>query len=417
MIQLRPYQKEISQKACALLQQYKIAYLSMQVRTGKTITAIHTAHIFKAKNVLFVTKKKAIGSIDDDFQKTDYAKDMKLSICNYEILHKIPNFDWDLIIIDEAHSLGAFPQPSVRSKSLKKICENKPIIYLSGTPSPESYSQLFHQFWVSSFSPFGKSNFYQWVRDGYVKVGVKYLYNRTMPDYTNANKELIEQKTKHLFIPFTQEDAGFEQFVEEDIHIVHMSPMTYHIAQLLRDKRVIIGKTGIEIVADTEVKLMQKLHQIYSGSVIDDVTHKAIIIDDSKMQYIESAFAGKKIGIFYKFVGERDIITSFYKNKGKQFTESPEEFNANDNIVFISQIQSGREGINLSTADCLVMYNIDFSAVSYWQVRARLQTKDRTKSAKVCWLFSHGGIEKNIYEVVNNKKDYTLSYFKKDYKC
>jgi hypothetical protein len=41
------------------------------------------------------------------------------------------------------------------------------------------------------------------------------------------------------------------------------------------------------------------------------------------------------------------------------------------------QIVAGREGVNLSTADALVFYNIDFSATSYWQARARLQTKDR----------------------------------------
>jgi hypothetical protein len=74
---------------------------------------------------------------------------------------------------------------------------------------------------------------------------------------------------------------------------------------------------------------------------------------------------------------------------------------------------SGREGINLSTADCLVCYNIDFSAVTYFQVRARLQTKERTTAADVHWIFAENGIEHQIYQTVKNKKNYTLSYFKK----
>jgi hypothetical protein len=53
--------------------------------------------------------------------------------------------------------------------------------------------------------------------------------------------------------------------------------------------------------------------------------------------------------------------------------------------------------------------------VSYFQARARLQTKDRTKSAKVYWLFSRGGIEEKIYRAVMKKKDYTLAHFKRDY--
>ena len=74
---------------------------------------------------------------------------------------------------------------------------------------------------------------------------------------------------------------------------------------------------------------------------------------------------------------------------------------------------SGREGISLRQADCLVYYNIDFSATSYWQSRDRMTTKDRIKN-EVYWIFSQGGIEDQIYKAVVNKKDYTLNHFKKD---
>jgi hypothetical protein len=97
------------------------------------------------------------------------------------------------------------------------------------------------------------------------------------------------------------------------------------------------------------------------------------------------------------------------------WTDNPEEFNTSTDKVFISQIQSGREGIDLRTADALVMLNIDFAAVSYWQVRERIQSKDRETAAKVYWIFSIGGIEQKIYKAVHGKKDYSLSYFRKDF--
>jgi hypothetical protein len=59
------------------------------------------------------------------------------------------------------------------------------------------------------------------------------------------------------------------------------------------------------------------------------------------------------------------------------------------------------------------MYNIDFSAVSYWQARARMQTKDRVDEAIVYWLFFNGGIEEKIYKAVEQKKDFTLTHYKK----
>ena len=74
---------------------------------------------------------------------------------------------------------------------------------------------------------------------------------------------------------------------------------------------------------------------------------------------------------------------------------------------------SGREGISLKQADCLVYYNIDFSATSYWQSRDRMTTKDRLKN-DIYWIFSKGGIEDQIYKAVSKKKDYTLQHFKRD---
>jgi hypothetical protein len=137
------------------------------------------------------------------------------------------------------------------------------------------------------------------------------------------------------------------------------------------------------------------------------------VFDNSKAKFIKEHFAGKKIGIFYKFTAERIMLTWAYGSD--RLTEDPAEFNKRNDKTFFSQIQSGREGVNLSTADCLVFLNIDYAAVSYWQARARLQSKDRVKEAVIYWVFSEGGIESLIYEKVLQKKDYTLSYFLKDY--
>jgi len=98
---------------------------------------------------------------------------------------------------------------------------------------------------------------------------------------------------------------------------------------------------------------------------------------------------------------------------GDELTDDLEEFNATSKNIAL-QIVSGREGISLRNADFLVYYNIDFSATSYWQSKDRMTTIDR-KFNKVFWVFTIGGIEEKIYEVVQQKKDYTLNFFKKDF--
>lgn len=408
-MRLHAHQEEISTKACSILQQYMIVYLSMWMRTGKTITAFVTAAKFGARRVLFVTKKKAISSIEQDEDKYDPPFD--LTTTNYEQLHNVIG-QFDLYILDEASCLGQFPKPAERVKLLKDMCEGKPIIYLSGSPTPESYSQVYHQFYISSFSPFKQwTNFYKWAVD-FVTVKKKYYFNRQVNDYSKADRTKIDQLTKHLFISYTQQEAGFETIIKEEVLTVKMEEGTYLLAGWLKKHKVHIGREGEEVLADTAVKLMSKMHQIFSGSVIDE-KGQGIGFDLSKAKFIKQRFAGQKIAIFYKFKAERLMLISVFGND--RLTEDPMEFNEREDKTFMSQIQSGSMGINLSTADCLVMLNIDFSATHYWQVRERLQDKNRTKEALVYWVFAENGIEHKVYQRVQQKKDFTLQYFKNCY--
>jgi superfamily II DNA or RNA helicase len=64
---LRDYQVEISEQAVEILKEKRIVYLICQVRTGKTLMALNTAKLYGANNVLFLTKKKAISSIESDY--------------------------------------------------------------------------------------------------------------------------------------------------------------------------------------------------------------------------------------------------------------------------------------------------------------------------------------------------------------
>lgn len=407
-MELRDYQIDIADRAIEVINEFGLVYLAMQVRTGKTLTSLLIANKLNAKHVLFVTKKKAIPSIEDDFKLYGFL--YKIDIINFESVHKCQNY-YDLIVIDEAHSLGQYAIPSERTKALKEICKGKPVIYLSGTPTPESFAQIFHQFWVSDKSPFvNHKNFYSWHK-AYGIPKKKFVFNRELADYSHVKTELIECEINHLFLRYTQQEAGFESLVHETILYVSMSDkVKWAIDKITKDK-LFRTKDGDIVVADTAVKEMQKVHQICSGTVKKD-DGNAIIFDDTKALFIKEHFKGQKIAIFYKYIAEGLLLRATFSN----YFDDPQEFNkAGGDAVFISQVQSGREGINLSTADALVMYNIDFSAVSYWQSRARIQTKDRTIASKVFWIFTTGGIEERIFGMVQAKKDFTLRHFKKIY--
>ena len=115
----------------------------MEVRTGKTLTSLGICRLMKQNKVLFITKKKAISSIENDYELLNPEYD--LTIINYESLHKITDRDFDTIICDEAHGMGAFPKPSNRAKQVKEIIQScNPYVIYRSISNEWYYSPILH---------------------------------------------------------------------------------------------------------------------------------------------------------------------------------------------------------------------------------------------------------------------------------
>lgn len=424
-IEHREYQYDLAKKVVNNIVLFHICYLACEMRIGKTIIALLAAKSLNKKSILFITKKKAISSIQGDYEKIGFDYDVNFLCTNFEQLsEQHTKGGWDLIIVDEASCLGQFPKPAERTKLLRLICVQLDVIYLSGTPTPESWSQIYHQLWISSFSPFYEYNtFYKWAKD-YVDVHIKHISTHTINDYSDADQKKIWEKINHFFITYSQKDAGFKQpDVVDVIKYIPMSEGKQYLIDTLKKDRIVYGKHGDIILADSGVKLMGKIHQICTGTVIAEPEPmkegqtkenpaKYISFEDSKARYIKENYVNKKIAIYYVFQSEK---TQLEWNFAGQITEDPIEFNHSTDKIFISQVQSGARGINLETCDYIIMYNIHFSNEIYWQVRARLQSMHRSDPPEVHWIFTKGGIEDKIYKRVINKQDYYLGYFMKDF--
>lgn len=402
MVTLRDYQQQGSTDAAAILREKRMVYLAWQVRTGKSFTAFATLQKVGADRCLFVTKKKAIKSIEADAAAIGF----DAVVTNYESLHKVKE-PFRYIVVDEAHTCGAFPKPSLRWKRLRALINvNSYVIFLSGTPSPESFSQLYHQFALHPLGPFHQyKNFYQWAKD-FVTVKKKYVgVGQQVNDYSDADWKRISPFVKPYMLDRTQSESGFNQTIIEDILIVPMKHATYTIAKAIAKDGIFEGNTDT-ILADTAVKQHSKLHQIYSGTVIAE--NGTRIIDRSKVHAIMRKFQGRKIAIFTVYQAEADMVRDMIPN----CTNSPEEFNDDPTATYVGQIRSSREGVNLSTAECLVYLNIEHSSLSYIQGRDRATSKDRATPPEVWFVMAENGVELDIYKTVQSKQDYTIKHFK-----
>jgi len=363
LIKLRRYQKQIVTQATDIVTRYGFVYLAMEVRTGKTLTSLSVCERLNATNVLFVTKKKAISSIEDDMQKLQAP--FKLTVINYESLHKISHdCIYDYLILDEAHTLGAFPKQNKRSKQIKRFIDihTPRVILLSGTPTPESYSQMFHQVSGIDGNPFGYcKNFYQFARN-YVDVKKKIINGFPINDYKAGRKDILDKMKKYT-ISYSQKEAGFKVQTDEEILYVDICDDVSALIKRLSKDRVIEGENEV-VLADTPVKLMIKTHQLSSGTIKFE-SGNSMVLCYKKAQYIRQKFQGKKIAIFYKFKEELNALKEEY---GDLLCETLEEFNNSAKCIAL-QIVSGREGISLRKAEALVYYNIDLLHIKSFQER------------------------------------------------
>jgi len=411
-MKLRDHQITKAKELFEVLDKYNICYLSGEVRSGKTGTALYCAELFNADQVLVITKKKAIEDIIK--QKFDFGFNYHLNIINYESVHKLSKDDIkriDIVIYDEAHSLSGYPKPSLAAKRCKQLFYNIPCIFMSGTPATESYSQYYHQFFVSKYSPFGSfTNFYKWAKV-FVDVKQKHLATHIINDYSNAKVTDIENIISQYKVVMTQADAGFTTNINETILPIEMPHiLTIMIKTLLKDK-VIEGKTGY-ILGDTPAKLKQKIHQIANGHCIiekdnGDTFYK--IFDPYKAKGIKQFFYGRKIAIMYYYKSELEMLHDVF---GDNICEDIETFNTTPKNIAIQQ--STTEGMNLSKADCLVYLNFGFSGKNYIQSRDRLTVKDRPTN-EVYFVIEKNGINGKILKRIREKKDYNSYSFKRDY--
>lgn len=401
-MEFRDYQKTIIKKGVKQCLLRRWCYLSMEVRTGKTLTALGIASELGGtkKRVVFVTKKKAIPSILEDV-KTLNNDSINVDVINYEALHKLDlSTHVDIWVLDEAHKLGQIGKPSQKTKLLKSLIHlHSNVIFLSGTPTPENGSQIFHQMYVlGDKSPFVGYNFYQWAKIN-CNITERMINGYKVKDYTKCNFDINTLD----FLSYSQKNAGFKNEIREHFVNVEMSNTTKTIIKTLKKDKIFRGKNDV-ILADTSVKEMQKIHQLSSGTCILDEGGEAIIIDEAKAIYIKNNFQDEKKAIFYKFKSELELLKKHF-----DITQDIDEFNNTDKTIAL-QFVSGREGVKLNTADCIIAFNIDFSATTYFQFRDRMTTIDRAIS-DVYFLISDCGIEMDIYKAVSKKKNFTKRFY------
>ncbi|KAL8757476.1 MAG: hypothetical protein Q9184_004192 [Pyrenodesmia sp. 2 TL-2023] len=151
-------------------------------------------------------------------------------------------------------------------------------------------------------------------------------------------------------------------------------------------------------------------------------TFKALVTSSGKLMLLDGLLKklkhdGHRVLIFSQMVRMLDILQDYMKYRGYQFqrldgtvpsvqrTQAMEHFNKPDSpdFCFLLSTRAGGLGINLMTADTVILFDSDWNPQADLQAMARAHRIGQTKPVSVFRLVSKETIEEEVLERARNK--------------
>ena len=289
-MQLYDYQKNILQEGIKILDTHSLVYLALEMRLGKSPIAIHLiAHTHKTDEdaSLFITKKKAMLSVEEDINALQGSFLGRIEVINYESLHKIDKKKFKCIVLDESHTCGTYPKPTKIQKAVNSLFTLNPdakAILLSGTPNIESHSQLYAQLRITNKFFTEYKSFYSWFKDYGIPNQIM-VRSRMINTYKDTRSDIITSKVKHLFITCTQAEADFKvKSILKPLYLENPVLSTW-IKSFIKNQ--VFHFDMFTVAADGAAAVLSKSLQVCGGVVLAD-DDKPYILPDAFLPYLKS---------------------------------------------------------------------------------------------------------------------------------
>lgn len=382
---LYPHQIKAYKTLQSIVDTFGLALFVGETRSGKSRALLQLAKQYK--NPLFITTKNAISGIYSE--ALEMGGIHPLTVTNY---HQVKNLKerYDIIIVDEAHRYisNASPKHSQLWKDLRKHSQGVPMIFASGTPTSETVAKLYNMLALSDYSPWKRyDRFTKWFLDGYGKPYTMRLNGYDVWMYDKVYDDRILKEVESITVTMTREEAGHKHEAVDNIVNITLSKKQQRFYYKLREDRLIEKQ---DIIADTPVKLMQKLHQIGGGFVKREDGSVYAFKKNPKLQWLLDNVDPDTTFILANYIAEQEMLAAYFPHTGS--------------------LQKLSTGVDLSHYENMVIYSMNFSAATYEQVRSRQMNINRKTPITINYLCA--GIDHHVYKAVKAKHNFTARWFR-----
>lgn len=321
------------------------------------------------------------------------------------------------LILDELQKVKN--STTKRSKFVRKISERAKFrIGLSATPIENNIMDLFNVYHVIDNKIFGDGRLYKHFQNNYCKLdywgGVVGVKNE------NAEKTIIKRMS-HAFIKRFKEDV-LDQLPEriESNFWIKLSNEQRNIYDDIKHKIIdeINDKNKATKVKQANVfAMLIYLRQVCLSAKLLGVSKNISTKTDFLLDFIDGLDGKSKIVIFVHFkmmlqllkeslIGAGyNLITITAEDKFNVRIDKLNEFNNNKNLKILLTGDVLTEGVNISSANYLINFDMLFNPAKMEQRNGRIDRLDNVhKTLNIVNLIAEDTVEEHMFEILESKK-------------
>ncbi|MBW3113664.1 SNF2 helicase associated domain-containing protein [Bacillus sp. MCCB 382] len=335
-------------------------------------------------------------------KKQKEMKDVDVIITSYPLLRSDSKWfelqKFHTVFFDEAQ---AFKNPVTKTaRSVKRIqAENR--FALTGTPVENSLEELWSIFHVVFPDLF-----------------------RGLKDYSRLTKKDISKRIRPFVLRRLKEDVlaelpGKEEFIES-IELLPQQKELYaaYLAKLRHDTMKHLDKNTLR---KNKIKILAGLTRLRQICC-----HPGLFVDgyqgtSGKFMHLmdlleESRLSGRRVLVFSQFTKMLEMVASELSGKGQSYFylngNTPSEdrirmcdrFNHGERNVFLISLKAGGTGLNLTSADTVILYDTWWNPAVEEQAADRAHRMGQKNTVQVIKLIAKGTIEEKMNELQDKKR-------------
>lgn len=331
-----------------------------------------------------------------------------INIVNYEKLYnsvfrnKIKTHKWDVLICDESHKLknktAKITLAVLGSKNELPIIA-KEIKFLTGTPilnRPDELYPILHRIAPTAFKTW--SDFVK----RYCSARLERIRNKTFLKLGRAqNLEELHEKIKGFYIRRTWKELGYSSIIHKTITLP-----TDTVGNLLEEEKSIFKEYNLDYkeidISETNIgELFTKLSKIraeISKKKVPYVIECAKSLLDEKDKIVVFFYHVEAANMFYSEMlrtKERPVLYTGETSK-KDREHAVDRFMNGNAKVFVGTISAAGTGINLNSADTVIMAEHDWRPGIVNQAIKRIHRVNNDKPATAIHLIFDGSVDSYI---------------------